>query len=556
MSEIRPPHAPLNEVKHLISAASEEPQHLLNTLHLINQEQDIHKLLQALLDTVLQLTQAERGYVRYRSLSHAEELHFARNMEGQDIQDPYFQFSQNVIQLVLEQGCALFSENALEDPRFQKFDSVQDLQLLSILCVPLKVHSQICGSLFLENRKVFHLFHQDSLQQAQAYAHQFALALYKSELIEENRRKAEELSRLNGILTQKVRQQHQELQEASKLLRRSFCHLVGTSPPMKKVFRRIEKCSQTPLPVLITGESGTGKELVAKAIHYSSTRKHQVFVAENCAGLSESVLESELFGHEKGAFTGAFTQKKGLFEQAQGGTLFLDEIAETSVHLQKKLLRVIQEGTLRRVGGSDSLQVDVRIVSATNKPIEALVEKGLFREDLFYRLSVLRIELPPLRERLSDIPGLVQHFLQEIAQKNHTPLKSISPTLLQLLAQKQWPGNVRQLYNVLQRLVAFTDGDEITEVKLLEEFFQADSPYLKLPPSSDYFQIPLSSLPEMIEALEQQALESSLQRSNGNKTKAAEWLGISRYTLLRKLNRSDKHDDTSSNSSDCAELGR
>lgn len=522
------------EVQAISSKEQASLQKLLETMKWMNQEKDIHALLNYLLDTIIDISGAERGYVLY---TPKEEKHFyvARHFDRQESHDPIYQFSQNVVQMVLKTGESVVTENALQDPLFSQFPSVRDFQLVSILCVPILSQKKVLGVLFVENRNVSSLFNEGILKTVEAYAHQFALALRKSELIEENREKAKLLESLNQKLEQKVLQQEADLEEAGRLLaeqnaeltqRYSFHQMIGNSPAMQFAFQRMKQCAKTDLPVLITGESGTGKELAAKAIHYSSPRSHKIFLAENCAGLSENILESELFGHEKGAFTGAISLKKGLFELAQDGTLFLDEIGETSLNLQKKLLRVLQEGTLRRVGGEKIIQVNVRIITATNKRLEALVQDGHFREDLFYRLSVLRVDMPPLREREEDLELLVHHFLQEIARKNKSAPKKISRTVLNYLRQKNWPGNIRQLFNYLQRLVAFTEGETIEHIEAIEEVPLN---------ATGALQIELTKFPEMLENLERMAIDFSLRKCNGNKTKAAELLGISRYALLRKI---------------------
>lgn len=514
----------------------QELQRLLQALERMHQENDIPLLLQELLQSIIALSQAERGYVIYVPPSQ-QQITVAHQMEQPDPSDPIAQFSQNVVQIVLNTGTSVVSENALEDPLFSKFPSIREFQLVSILCVPIHSQSRVVGAIFVENRNISHLFNNAILKKVESYAHQFALVLQRAELLKENQEKAQLLALLNEKLAAKVLRQQEDLEQATRLIeeqsaelaqRYSFHQMVGSSAIMQQAFQRMEKCAKTDLPVLISGESGTGKELAAKAIHYSSKRRNKIFLAENCAGLSEHVLESELFGHERGAFTGAVQSKKGLFELAHQGTLFLDEIGETSLNLQKKLLRVLQEGVFRRVGGEKWIQIDVRIVSATNKTLETLVAEGKFREDLFYRLSVLRVDLPPLREREGDLELLVSHFLNEIAKKTQGIPKKIAPQVLHYLQKKSWPGNVRQLYNYLQRLATFTEGPILYQIEEMEE--------IALPKGS-LLQIELSTFPQMLENLEKQAIEFSMKKCNGNKSKAAKLLGISRYALLRKMHK-------------------
>ena len=280
-------------------------------------------------------------------------------------------------------------------------------------------------------------------------------------------RKALEMHRLK----QENRLLSQELQERFK-----FGNIVGKSKVMRQVYEIIEKVAQTRASVLIIGESGTGKELIARAIHFNSPRSDKPFVSVNCSALPETLLESELFGHERGAFTGAVTRRKGRFELAHNGTLFLDEVGDMSPALQVKLLRVLQEMRFERVGGTATLQVDARLVAASNRDLKREVELGRFREDLYYRLKVVHINVPPLRERRDDIPLLVHHFLRKVAKINGLPVKNVSHEALKYLYQYDWLGNVRELENVIERAVILCDGDEIRPQDLAEELFQKKLP--------------------------------------------------------------------------------
>lgn len=288
---------------------------------------------------------------------------------------------------------------------------------------------------------------------------------FKNEELIMTIRKAIEMHRLK----QENRLLSQELQERFK-----FGNIVGKSKAMRQVYEIVEKVAQTRASVLITGESGTGKELIARAIHFNSPRKDRRFVSVSCSALAESLLESELFGHERGAFTGAITQRKGRFELAHGGTLFLDEVGDMSPSLQVKLLRVLQEMKFERVGGSKTLEVDTRLVTASNRDILQEVEQGRFREDLYYRLKVVHIKIPPLRERRDDIPLLVHHFLEKAGKANATQVKGVSQEALKYLYHYEWIGNVRELENVIERAVIFCDEDEIQPQDLPEELLQRE----------------------------------------------------------------------------------
>ncbi len=305
--------------------------------------------------------------------------------------------------------------------------------------------------------------------------------------------------------------------------------IVGESPAADGLRDMVRRLADTSVSVLITGESGVGKELVAKHLHFCSPRKKQPFVAVNCAALSAGILESELFGHAKGAFTGAIRTHTGLFQQADGGTLFLDEIGEIAPFIQAKLLRVIQEREVRRMGGSFAQHVDVRIICATNANISEKVREGSFREDLFYRINVVQIRVPPLRERNSDIPGLIEHFFK---RRNHPPPR-ISEEARDLLFRYEWPGNVRELENELERIIALHNGAGMIHTSMLSDRIlhgeEGDSFDI-----GAFENVPLA---RAVDYLEQRLLKRALVNSNWNKSKAARVLGISRQGLLKKMKR-------------------
>ncbi|MCB2181131.1 MAG: sigma-54 dependent transcriptional regulator [Desulfobulbaceae bacterium] len=316
----------------------------------------------------------------------------------------------------------------------------------------------------------------------------------------------------------------------------SFDEMIGKNKQMRQLYSLIEKVAPTGASVLITGESGTGKELVARSIHNNSLRAKEPFISVNCAALPESLLESELFGHEKGSFTGAVSQRKGHFEVADDGTLFLDEIGEMALALQAKLLRIIQEKTFQRVGGTSEIKVDVRIVAATNKDLKEEVEQGRFREDLYYRLNVLHLHLPPLRERSDDIPLLAEHFVRKFGQKLDKPDLVISPAALRFLTVQTWEGNIRELENTIERASILCGGNTI-----LPEDVQADggpvSPTATLSSSFNPEELvpPGTRLPELLDAIEEKALRNALKQSDFVQTKAAKALGITKSLLQYKM---------------------
>lgn len=300
-------------------------------------------------------------------------------------------------------------------------------------------------------------------------------------------------------------------------------NIVGRNPQMLQLYKTIARVADSRSTVLIIGESGTGKELVARAIHFNSQRAPMPFVAVDCGSLAETLLESELFGHVRGAFTGAIASKKGLFEEADNGTCFLDEVGDISLSMQTKLLRVLQEHEIKRVGGRETIKIDVRIVAATNKNLEELVEEGKFREDLFYRLNVVSVQLPPLRERAEDIPLLASHFLKKYAAENNKPISRISPEATNHLTRYRWPGNVRELENVIERAMALSQHTVILPEDLPRR--------LRMEPQ----EADLSSFPSRISLseLEKLYIQKVLEETGGNKKKAADILGIDRRTLYR-----------------------
>ena len=311
-----------------------------------------------------------------------------------------------------------------------------------------------------------------------------------------------------------------------------FDNIIGQSQPMQELYRMIQRVARTDSTILIMGESGTGKELIANAIHFNSTRRHRPFVPINCGAIPEELMESELFGHERGAFTGAIRERKGRFEIAHTGTVLLDEIGEMSPKLQIKLLRVLQERKFERVGSSRTIEVDVRVIAATNKDLEQSVATGKFREDLFYRLNVIPFMVPPLRQRAGDVPLLVHYFLRQHCHKKDYPLKKISKAALASFHDYDWPGNVRELENVIERLVILSDGDEIQNDDLPPRM-QENKP--SEPPSILTLGHNGIDLKKTLDDLEDQLIMEALKKAQGVKNQAAKYLGLNRTTLIEKM---------------------
>jgi Nif-specific regulatory protein len=320
----------------------------------------------------------------------------------------------------------------------------------------------------------------------------------------------------------------------------NFKGLIGNSPLMKGVYELIEKIADTDSTILITGESGTGKELVAKIIHYNNSRSQAPFVPLNCAAIPKDLLESELFGHEKGAFTGALNTRVGRFELAHNGTLFLDEIGELDPSLQVKLLRVLQEKEFERVGGVKTIKIDVRILVATNKDLERAIREGKFREDLYYRLNVIPLNLPPLREKIEDIPLLVNYFVQEFAKKRKREPLKFSEEAMQCLIRYRWPGNVRELENLIERLTILVGKDVVTASDLPEKFHQITvaqtTDRLHTRQMMDFnfpeYGIDINSV---VENMERNLILKALEKTGGVKNRAAKLLGLNRTTLIEKM---------------------
>jgi two-component system response regulator AtoC len=319
--------------------------------------------------------------------------------------------------------------------------------------------------------------------------------------------------------------QENKLYRQELLEKYQFENVIGRTPQMFQVYKTVAKVADTKSTVLLCGERGTGKELIARSIHYNSHRNSCPFIPIDCASLVETLIESELFGHVRGAFTGATTAKRGLFEEADGGTLFLDEVGNLNLAMQSKLLRFLQEHEIKRVGGTESVKVDVRVIAATNQPLEPLVKSGRFREDLFDRLNVVTVTLPPLRERKEDIPSLANHFLQKFSEENHKNISHLSPEALEILTQYSWPGNVRELEHTIERAVILS----IHPIILPEDLPRQMREEIKGP------EILIHEKPLPLRELEKRYVLKVLQETGGNKKKASEILGIDRTTLYRIL---------------------
>ncbi len=343
-------------------------------------------------------------------------------------------------------------------------------------------------------------------------------------LVKENRRLLHELREANVRLQADCESLREEVEK-----KYGFEEIVGKSDAMEKLFQLLRRVADSPVTVLIQGETGTGKELIAKAIHYNSSRRRNKLLIQNCGALPDSLLESELFGHKKGSFTGAVEDKKGLFEDADGGAVFLDEISETSPAMQVRLLRVLQEGEVKRVGETDTRQTDVRTIAATNKNLEELVKEGKFREDLYYRLTIVPVDIPPLRERKGDVPLLANYFMERARKKFGREVTRINEQVLRLFEAYPFPGNVRELENEIERAVMMAEGEEITERELSDKIVRN--------PVVDSEVSETGELMRAVDNLKRRMIGDALEEAGGNKTKAAQNLGLTRQSLQQMMKR-------------------
>jgi transcriptional regulator with GAF, ATPase, and Fis domain len=516
--------------------------HLVGVLRQIAEARDEDGLLDAMLDAALELLGARRGFLLLARPDHLL-VRRARGSGGIAIDDPAETLSLSLARAAVREGRVVLTDDATLDRRFGSRESVVKLGLRSVLCVPLKAGEEVLGSVYVDDDRRTAAFGAAEVSLLEAFAAQAAVALQhmrqRREAAQRRReavRQAQRVARLNERLrrilhrrTAALKAARQELaQQADELgLKYRYDQIVGRSPAMRDVLRLVDRVTDLVLPVLVVGESGTGKELVARAIHFNGPRRRMRFIGENCGAVPESLMESEFFGYMKGAFTGATRDHAGLFEQADKGTLFLDEVGEMPVELQKKLLRVLEEGTVRRLAGKDEIPVDVRIVSATNRDLAGLRAEGRFREDLYYRLAGVVIEVPPLRERREDVEPLLAHFLAEAWPGGPPP--RVEPGVLDLFSGYAWPGNVRELRNEVRRLVALCEGGVIRTEHVSERISSYRPPDPQKPAPG--------GLKALVEDLERRILRATLQRHGWNKSRAAIELGLSRLGLRKKVER-------------------
>jgi Nif-specific regulatory protein len=420
----------------------------------------------------------------------------------------YHKVSNYVSHEVLSSKQAILAENVAADAALKNRDSITELKVASLICAPVVFETQVLGLLHLYRATPTQPLNPDDLEFTLAVARQLGAVWHRL-------RRAANLS--GQVLALKA-----QLKVESEI--------VGESPALAAVVGQAGKVAETRATVLVRGESGSGKELVARAIHAGSPRRDGPFVCLNCAALTETLLESELFGHEKGAFTGATERMAGKFEAADGGTIFLDEIGEMALATQAKFLRVLEGQSFERVGGNTPVKVDVRVVAATNRPLEEAVRSGTFRLDLFYRLQVVQLTVPPLRDRQTDIPLLAEHFLRRFTRETGRKLKGFTPAALEKLGAHRWPGNVRELRNVIEGAVALSGGSVLDSADIL--IYGLDGPPTAAACVAAY-------RPELLDEIEKRHISETLRHTDWNKSKAAQILGIERSTLDRKIEKYD-----------------
>ncbi|MCL4540708.1 MAG: sigma 54-interacting transcriptional regulator [Bacteroidetes bacterium] len=468
----------------------------------INSILDEQELLRKVLETAISHLDAERGYIVMvndsddRGFSVVVSENFSSRKDADESAA-----SSSVINKVLTTGEPVLTFDALTDERFEASRSIVAQKILSIICVPLSLQEKTIGAIYLDSTRSRGKFNEDTLKFLAVFGNLSAVAV-------ENAKRYDRLQDENARLKNEV--------SSANL----FPGIIGRSSQWKAALDLVRRVVDTDVSVLITGESGTGKELIARAIHNQGKRADRPFMAINCSAIPEQLLESELFGYEKGAFTGANADKKGLIEHAEGGTLFLDEVGDLPSPLQAKLLRVLQDKEIRRVGDVESRKIDVRLISATNKNLHEEIKAGKFREDLYFRLNVLEIHLPPLRDRIDDIPLLADFFVKNASKTHGRNVSRISTPVMSLLMRHPWYGNVRELQNVIERAVVLSQGEELAEGDVsLEQYSEGELVQTGL----------------TLEDFERKLVEKTLNETGGNRTRTAEKLGVSLRWLQYRL---------------------
>jgi serine/threonine-protein kinase PknK len=509
-------------------------------------ERDVERLLERVTEYAVGLLRAERGWIVLTN-EQGELVARARSYPQSD--EAHQSFSRSIAERVIREGEPVIATSAGDDARLASAVSVHKLRIQSVACVPIRgapPAGETIGALYLETRLRPNVRFKDELPTLAAFADQAAIAIENARLVEELKRRSSELQQTNkeladakARLAERLSLRKEQLASARRDLKQvrqelsshfGYAGIVGTSAAMRKVYALLERIRGTDVPVLITGESGTGKEVIAKAIHATGPRSRAPFLGVNCGAIPAALLESELFGHVRGAFTGADRDRKGLFQEAERGTIMLDEIGEMPLKMQAGLLRVLQERAVRPVGAVTESPCDARVIAATNRGLAAMVAEGTFREDLFYRLNVIELKIPPLRERTDDIPALVDHFLTVFAARHGRPRRSIDRDAMRRLQAYEWPGNVRQLEHTLLNAWLLCDGEEIMpgDIDLPAAAKRAST-------TQTGASSPRPGTKSEFVSDEKAKILDALAKAGWNRVQAAKLLGIPRRTLYRRL---------------------
>jgi transcriptional regulator with GAF, ATPase, and Fis domain len=469
------------------------------------EKHDLGDLLHALMDSVIEITSADKGFLILMEGDQVD-VKVARNLKRENIADALSQLSDSIIAKVIETRRPVVISDAMNDDEFSSSQSIIKLKLTSVICVPLLEKGNLIGLIYVGNDSVVDLFQEETMRILTVFASQASLIIS------------------NALLMNELKIDNQQL--SRRLEEIHFGEIVGTSRPMQEVFRKVDKVASTDISVLITGETGTGKELIAREIHRRSPRRDRPFVTINCGAIPENLLESELFGHVKGSFTGAVANKEGKFQSADGGTLFLDEIGEMPLNLQVKILRAIQERVVVRVGDTRAESIDIRILAATNRELEEEIRHARFREDLYYRLNVVNLHLPPLRERGEDIPVVARYLLSRYGKEYDTRVKGFSPNAAVAIRKYDWPGNIREMENRIKKAIILAEGNLIGPEDL---GLSGDA----LPS--------ILSLAAAKEKFQRDYINEVLALNNGNRTKTARDLGVDPRTIFRHLEKEEQN---------------
>ena len=483
----------------------------------LNSTLDLDEVLEQIIDSTIQLADANRGFLMLADDRGVLEFRVARDREKRALEIEEFEISFSIVNDAADRGEPLFISDLLDDSRFKDQKSVIDLQLKRAVCVPLLLEQSVIGVIYADSDRLSPALAKEDMSIISAFAAQATIAVENAKLHGKIVHSQETLERENLKLRQELTGKYE------------LSGFIGRSRSMQEIFLTIQKVASYTTTVLIQGETGTGKELIARAIHLNGSRKDKPLVTINCGAMPKDLLESELFGHKKGSFTGAVSDKAGLFEAASGGTIFLDEIGEMPLELQVKLLRVLQEGEVRRVGENTDRKVDVRVIAATNRDLNDVVKKGLFRGDLYYRLNVVPITIPPLRERQEDIIPLVEHFLRKFGSKMNKTGVEISSEAMKFLLTNPWPGNVRELENSIERALALSGTSRLLAPEHFPQLAGESGIFDRLTEGK--------SLKEMLQAIERRFIIEALEKTGWRVTRAAELLEVTRQHLHNKMKR-------------------